>query len=567
MNVSRLDIATLQCSCENIDTPRSLCVYLMMKYGEYKSYLELEINPEHYDSAYLFGLDYFVTKFLSKWKGFKIKGLDPKQVAIGDWLSAEAKNVTTNARLKRHSSNPLTTEGLSVEPILFLAQRKVRDILGSAPTFRQLASHCDWSKGSTFDLRLGTHFTNKMTSKMTVTDTAFKYISSIVGHDPGWCESIDLKIDGPVSLLPECFTFVKGNKLTTVPKSAKTDRCISIEPTANIYLQKSVGSIIRRRLKRFGVDLDDQTKNQLLAQIAIINDFCTVDLSSASDTITIELVKSLLPLDWYFLLDDLRSKETLYEDTWLRSHKFSSMGNGFTFELESLIFYALASAVSESLSVPNPTVSVYGDDIIIDREAYKQLRQVFDFCGFKVNEKKSFSSGRFFESCGSHFFDGQLVTPAYQKNVSDKREEVIRLYNRVFRWTERLIGVPEVFGNVFHLIIKRFKSLFKDPYVPRIPRYAVDDRGFLSSLDLLRFSFSHDGYICRVYSVTQRYRDAEQAAFYAYKLRKSELYNDSDQVKERWVKPILLSSDSQGRGKYGTDGGYRYTTARFPAIR
>jgi len=561
MNVSRLDIATLQCTCEHIDTPRSLCVYLMMKYESYDEYIKLDINAEHYDSAYEFGLDYFVTKFLSKWKGFKIKGLDPKTVAIGDWLSAEANNCLTNRRLRNHAINPLTIEGRFVEPILFLAQRKVRDILGSVPSFREFADLCDWSKGSTFDLRLGAHLTDKMTSDMTVTRTAWQYMSSVVGHDPHWCRSIGLDICGPISLLPRCFTFVKGNKLTTVPKSAKTDRCISIEPTANIYLQKGIGTVIRRRLKRFGVDLADQTRNQLLAQIANINDLCTVDLSSASDTITTELVRSLLPLDWFELLDDLRSKETCYEGVWTRPHKFSSMGNGFTFELESLIFYALTSAVSEYKGIVNPTVSIYGDDIITDRSVFVDLRRVFEFCGFKINVKKSFFSGRFFESCGAHFFDGQLVTPAYQKNVSDKREEVIRLYNRLFRWSERVIGLPEVLKDVFSMIITRFKTLFKDKYVPRIPRQSVDDRGFLSDLALLRFSFTHDGYICRVYSNSPRFKLASQTAFLAYKLRQSQINQSDNGVR------TLLSSDPKGRGCFGTGGSYRYTTARFPAIR
>jgi len=563
MNVSRLDIAALQCACEQINTPRSLSVWIMMKYSCYQEYLDLDIKPEQYDSAHLFGLDYFVTKFLSKWKGFKVKGLDPKMVAIGDWLSAESQNALTNTRLRNHMKNPLTTEDPSVEPILFLAQRKIRDILGSVPRLSDLSNHADWSKGSTFDLRLGTHFTSKMTSRMTVTGSAYSYMSELVGHDPHWCASIGLDIDGPVSLLPECFTFVKGNRLTTVPKSAKTDRCISIEPTANIYLQKAVGSIIRRRLKRFGVDLDDQSRNQQLAQIANINDLCTVDLSSASDTITIELVKSLIPIDWYFLLDDLRSKETCYEETWLTPHKFSSMGNGFTFELESLIFYALTSAVCEYLEVPNPTVSIYGDDIIVDREAFKKLSSVFDFVGFKINQKKSFSSGRFFESCGSHFFDGQLVTPAYQKNISVKREEIIRLHNRLFRWSGRVV-VDGFLGKACHFIIKSYKRLFKDDkHVPRIPRHAVDDRGFLSDLALLRFSGTNDGYICRVYTNSQRFRSASQAAFLAYKLRKGQINQDP----ELESVASLLSSDSKGQGRYGVDGSYRYTTAYFPVIR
>lgn len=65
----------------------------------------------------------------------------------------------------------------------------------------------------------------------------------------------------------DVLTIVPGNRITFVPKSAKIERTIAIEPTMNLYLQLGVDGYIRRRLRRWGVDLDSQEKNQELARL------------------------------------------------------------------------------------------------------------------------------------------------------------------------------------------------------------------------------------------------------------------------------------------------------------
>ena len=71
----------------------------------------------------------------------------------------------------------------------------------------------------------------------------------------------------------------------------------------------------------------------------------------------------------------------------------SPMGNGFTFELETLLFYALTMAVCGKGNFVR--VSVYGDDIICPTEHAQAVTSILVEAGFQLNLGKSFSSGPF----------------------------------------------------------------------------------------------------------------------------------------------------------------------------
>jgi hypothetical protein len=197
----------------------------------------------------------------------------------------------------------------------------------------------------------------------------------------------------------------------------------------NIRLQLSVGRFIRDRLRYHGVDLSDQSINQRRAKLGSkTGHLSTIDLRSASDTVALELVWELLPIDWAILLDDLRSKYTLWPDgTTRKNEKFSSMGNGYTFELESLLFYCICSAVSSG-------VSVYGDDIVLPSDNFEKAVSLLQFLGFEVNLLKSFKDSPFRESCGLDAVSGFLCTPVYLRRLPRCREDVIKLHNQVRRW-------------------------------------------------------------------------------------------------------------------------------------
>jgi hypothetical protein len=91
------------------------------------------------------------------------------------------------------------------------------------------------------------------------------------------------------------------------------------------------------------------------------------------------------------------------------------MGNGFTFPLETLIFWALAACCVRPEDVGK--VSVYGDDIIVPTYAYALLTEVLVAAGFLVNSKKSFVDGPFRESCGRDYLSGIDIRPSYIKDA------------------------------------------------------------------------------------------------------------------------------------------------------
>jgi len=213
---------------------------------------------------------------------------------------------------------------------------------------------------------------------------------------------------------------VPGNRVTFVPKNAQTERSIAIEPSMNLYLQLGVDGYIRRRLKRWGVDLDDQTKNQRLALDGSKNwrgedPFVTLDLSAASDSVSLSICESLLPEAWYSYLLCLRSPVGELDGDIISYEKISSMGNGYTFALESAIFTALVYGVERALkgSFSRDDFAVYGDDIVIRQSSQELMVQMLNLSGFSLNSEKSFSQGPFRESCGSDFFNGESVRPVF----------------------------------------------------------------------------------------------------------------------------------------------------------
>jgi hypothetical protein len=120
---------------------------------------------------------------------------------------------------------------------------------------------------------------------------------------------------------------------------------------------------------------------------------------------------------------------------------FSSMGNGFTFELETLIFYSVARTCAYFRGISG-VISVYGDDIICPSMLADDLTWVLEYLGFTVNTEKSFVSGPFRESCGGHYHNGVDVTPFYLRKPIETLVDLIHVANAIRLWSDRLgLGV------------------------------------------------------------------------------------------------------------------------------
>lgn len=284
----------------------------------------------------------------------------------------------------------------------------------------------------------------------------------------------------------------QGNRVVTVPKNYKTDRTIAIEPDMNMYVQKGLGGFIRTRLKGVGIDLDDQTINQKLAYAGSIDgSLATIDLSMASDTVSRQVVKSLFPSHIVDFIEETRSDCGVHSDgTVTYYQKVSSMGNGYTFELESALFWALTKAVIFLDGTTDHRMSVYGDDIICPTPVVPRLFEVLDYCGFKVNPEKSFWTGSFRESCGKHYHNGFDVTPFYIKRTPTKWSEVVLLHNQLWRWRDRVAEqLTQIQWDTLTSILLEMRNMCPASYRKlRIPDNFGDGGfvGYLSEIVIVR---------------------------------------------------------------------------------
>lgn len=234
-------------------------------------------------------------------------------------------------------------------------------------------------------------------------------------------------------LLDKC-KITRFNKVSFVPKTAKTHRSIAVEPLLNSYLQKGIDTVMRRKLLEQGYDLSDQGRNSHLAKIGSIHGkLATVDLSSASDTVASDMVRFLLPSDWIDLLDRARSCSYELKGKIYPYHKYASMGNGFCFPLETLIFAAAVRASIWTSKSAITTNSVYGDDIIVPVDAFKDLSKLLKYLGFTLNREKTFNTGPFRESCGADWYEGQDVRPVYLDYLLSDDVRLMIFHNATLR--------------------------------------------------------------------------------------------------------------------------------------
>lgn len=408
---------------------------------------------------------YLQREVLRKYPGFKL-GIDTRAAAITSFLEDEAVNAETNDRLCSYDP-----ENPDVRLVLDLAARKVVAVLGK---FRW-----DWWREG---LRFGPGATTRISGETTgparklsgiphVNQSAYHLMQAVFSVTPQWKYGLlerdfdhcsvepgtELPVDVKVDVLPEALKFtptmkdglviMNYDRFETVLKNALTDRTIGIPPCMNVYGQLGAGYVMRKKMFPWGINLNDQSINKRKAlQASKDGRNATLDVKSASNSVVKVLVWLMVgnhshdwsefDPTWYALLDALRTEGCLIDGKPHEYELFSAMGNGFTFELESLLFWALCKASCEVLGV-RADVSVYGDDLIVPVEVVEFLTKVLAYCGFRLNANKSFSSTQgplFRESCGGHYLDGRDVTPFYVDAALNTADQVLLLANNIVRW-------------------------------------------------------------------------------------------------------------------------------------
>ncbi len=265
---------------------------------------------------------------------------------------------------------------------------------------------------------------------------------------------------------------VNGSRCSFVPKTSATSRMICVEPSVNMYYQLGLATLLQERLKSFfGIDLRTQPEvNRRLAQEgSSTGALCTIDLSSASDSISLRLCEMILP-KWVFdLLVLLRSRTTLIDQRQVPLFMVSTMGNGFTFPLQTIIFAAILKACSESCGLPRDTWACFGDDLICEKRCFPRVISTLTLFGFKANPSKTFFEGPFRESCGTDWFYGQPVRPIFIKKLDTPQDYFVAI-NSLNYWSSYTgIRLKNTIRLLFDQLHRRFHTY--------VPFDSADDSG------------------------------------------------------------------------------------------
>lgn len=240
-------------------------------------------------------------------------------------------------------------------------------------------------------------------------------------------------------------------KVISVPKTQKTPRIIAIEPTCMQYAQQALREVLYEEIERGDaqsafVGFTHQEPNQQMAQEgSLTRELATLDLSEASDRVSLSLVETMLSDHPHLHEAVMACRSTKAE---VPNHgvvplvKFASMGSALCFPIEAMVFTTVVFlGIQQALNRPltrrdissfRGRVRVYGDDIIVPAHYARAVVESLEHFGFRVNTSKSFWASAFRESCGKEYFDGHDVTVVRCRSFApESRSDVSELVSWV----------------------------------------------------------------------------------------------------------------------------------------
>lgn len=269
---------------------------------------------------------------------------------------------------------------------------------------------------------------------------------------------------------------VVASQFSTVLKTVSEDRAICIEPSLNMFFQKGGQLLLEEQLKvHYHIDLSVQQQlNRQLAYLGSVSGrFATEDQTSASDTISLLLIKDAVPKKARDIILALRTPSVRMPWGDVQLNMVSSMGNALTFPLQTAIFAAAVEAVYNLLDIKlefpkrnralghiEPgNFGVNGDDIIVVTEAHDYLVRLLKVLGFIPNLQKSHNTGFFRESCGGDYYAGQDVRGVYCKTLNTE-QDVYSLINRLNAWTAKSgVSLSHTVGYLLKFVKSRLVPL------------------------------------------------------------------------------------------------------------
>jgi hypothetical protein len=258
-----IEISLCSCLCERYNTPHTLAIFMAIQAGDFLLLKELAPDPKNYLDIHSshpllchnpwpciedFRVDYLVSRMLVKSSDLPT-GIDTGLVALDLFEEIEA------ILEKRVYDPPLRM------PWLLELQHELSIVLSDGDVFlthdvlEEILLQGQHGPGSSTNVVGAFVNSDKLRSKTSVSPSLLPYLRFI--KEGQWFnDQPDYQVTAAVEIL-------------TVPKTAYTDRTISQVPTANMFLQKGLAYVIEQRLKKFGVDIRDQGRNQTLAKRAM----------------------------------------------------------------------------------------------------------------------------------------------------------------------------------------------------------------------------------------------------------------------------------------------------------
>lgn len=252
-------------------------------------------------------------------------------------------------------------------------------------------------------------------------------------------------------------------KLSIVPKDRRGPRVICTQPVGLMWIQQGQRRVLERCIETSSVlqsnrhyvteglettasagfssiKFDKQENNGALAlESSLTREFATIDLKDASDLVSWGLVRYLFGRGTSGFLAASRATHvrlTRLKSSSIRLHMYAPMGSAMCFPVESLVFWALATAAclvsrgvtydelvrskrpTKWLSLNRSEVFVFGDDILVRSEACKDVCDRLKGVGLVPNLSKTFYRGFYRESCGVDAFHGVRLDIARLQNLT-----------------------------------------------------------------------------------------------------------------------------------------------------
>ncbi|DAD52809.1 TPA_asm: RNA-directed RNA polymerase [ssRNA phage SRR7976356_1] len=262
-----------------------------------------------------------------------------------------------------------------------------------------------------------------------------------------------------------------AGSLAFVPKSYASMRTTVTEPSLNTYFQLGAGEVIADVLKR-RVNIDLHTQSVVNSALACAGSkdgsMATVDLKQCSDYISLAMVDYMFPKSAVRWFENLRTPFITTTQGPLLLWMCSTMGNGFTFPLQTILLTAVVLGTYRVLDVKpvmrgnHRNFGVFGDDIAVETRTVNLLFKCLRALGLVVNEEKSYADGCFRESCGADFFDGFPVRGVYVKTYATV-QDYFSIYNRLAVWSSRT-GVP--IPSALKFVLSAIPSNKRGQFVP-----------------------------------------------------------------------------------------------------